>query len=311
MPVKRTALGRTKHEAANTWLAPDGRVVVYSGDDERFQCLYKFVTDGTYDENDRAKNLTLLDSGTLYVARLDGDGNGTWIPMVYAGNETALNAAGITGQGAICVHTRQAAAALGGTKMDRPEDVEVNPVNGAVYMACTNNTNRGTGSNPVADAPNPRNANKHGHIIEIVEAGNDHAATTFTWDVFMLCGHGENACQPRGRARRRHAGGGDLLRRLDGGVDADLLPGQPRLRPGRQHDRRHRRHAGHGRRQRRRVRRPDIRRLPGSPRATRRSARRRRVDRAVPVARRPHPAGRRCSTRAREATCRAVWTTTC
>jgi secreted PhoX family phosphatase len=193
VPVKHTALGRTKHEAANTWIALDGRVVVYSGDDERFQYLYKFVTDGMYDPNNRAANLTLLESGTLYVGRFDADGTGTWLPLVYAGNEAFWNGAGFMSQGDICVHTRQAATAVGATKMDRPEDVEVNPVTGAVYMALTNNTQRADPGKAPVDAANPRPKNKHGHIIEMVEAGGDHAATTFTWDIFMLCGFGDQA----------------------------------------------------------------------------------------------------------------------
>lgn len=192
VPVKHTALGRVKHEAANTWVAPDGRVVVYSGDDERGQYFYKFVTDGVYDATDRAANLTLLDSGTLYVAKLADDGTGEWLPLVYAGNESFWNGAGFASQGDLCVHTRQAALALGATAMDRPEDIEVNPVNGAVYMALTNNSQRGVNPAQPVDAANPRTPNKHGHILEFVEDGNDHAATTFAWDVFMLCGHGED-----------------------------------------------------------------------------------------------------------------------
>ncbi|MFN8811605.1 MAG: PhoX family protein, partial [Acidobacteriota bacterium] len=73
-------------------------------------------------------------------------------------------------------------------RMDRPEDVEVNPVTGLLYIVCTNNTNRGLGSSPGTDAANPRANNRSGHIIEVREQGNDHAATTFQWGIFMLCG---------------------------------------------------------------------------------------------------------------------------
>ncbi len=191
-PTKRTALGRTKHECANTAVAPDGRVAVYTGDDERFQYFYKFVTKNPWNPTDRAANFGLLDEGTLYVARLDADGTGQWLPLVYAGNEPAFNAVGLTSQADICIHTRQAAAALGATKMDRPEDIEVSPVTGYVYVACTNNTNRGVAPNPGPDAANPRAVNRYGHIIELVEDNGNASADEFVWDIFMLCGHGEN-----------------------------------------------------------------------------------------------------------------------
>ncbi len=192
-PVKRSALGRCKHEAANTVVAPGGKVVVYSGDDERFQYAYKFVTAGTYNAADRAANFGLLDNGELFVARLEADGTGSWQSLKYAGNETFWNANGFISQGDICIRTRQAAALLGATKMDRPEDIEVNPTTGTVYLAMTNNSNRGVGANPGVDAANPRVNNRYGHIIELTETGGDQTSTTFEWDVFMLCGRGEIA----------------------------------------------------------------------------------------------------------------------
>jgi secreted PhoX family phosphatase len=68
-PVKRTALGRFKHEGATTIVNKDGRVVVYTGDDEAFDYLYKFITHGRFDANNRESNRDLLDSGTLFVAK--------------------------------------------------------------------------------------------------------------------------------------------------------------------------------------------------------------------------------------------------
>ena len=182
-PKKRTALGRLKHEAATFVTAADGRVVAYTGDDERFEYMYKFVTKGKFDSLKGAANGDLLDEGILYVAKFNGDGSGEWLPLV--GGQGAL--ANWT-QAQICINTRAAADAVGATKMDRPEDIETNPVNGKVYAVFTNNTRRGTGTNPGTDTANPRANNRHGHIIEITEAKNDATATTFKWEISMLCG---------------------------------------------------------------------------------------------------------------------------
>lgn len=187
-PKKRTTIGRFRHEAQTFVVAPDGRVVCYTGDDARFEYIYKFVTDGTYDPNNRAANMDILDSGTLYVAKFNDDGSGEWMPLVYGqGPLTAAN--GFNSQGDVLVKTRLAADALGATKMDRPEDMEPNPVNKKVYVALTNNTKRGVDEGaPGPDKANPRADNKYGHIIEFTEDGDDHAALTFTWNIFILCG---------------------------------------------------------------------------------------------------------------------------
>jgi hypothetical protein len=182
-PVKHTALGRTKHEGAFPVLAGSGRVVVYSGDDARFEYLYKFVSAGVYDSRDREAALQLLDSGTLYVAKFHDDGTGVWLPLVH-GQGPLTNANGWESQAQICVSTRAAADAVGATAMDRPEDVDVSPVTKKVYMACSNNTNRNAGN---VDASNPRPTNRWGHIIEIAEDGDSDSAT-FHWEILLLCG---------------------------------------------------------------------------------------------------------------------------
>ncbi len=183
MPRKHTALGRFKHEAANTTLSDDNRVVVYSGDDQRFDYMYKFVSRNKYNAYNRIANLGLLEEGTLYVAKLDDSGSGEWIPLVPTGPLSDWSLADI------CVFTREAADLVGATPMDRPEDIEVNPVNRRVYAALTNNTRR---TEEQIDGPNPRGPNTYGHILEITENDGDAASTSFTWDVFILCGDPAN-----------------------------------------------------------------------------------------------------------------------
>lgn len=210
-PRKRTALGRFKHEAAQPRMTADGRAVVYMGDDERFDYFYKFVSSKRMKKGRsraaHAHNLTLLDEGTLYVARLTGDspaaeidgsgklpadgefdGSGVWIPLATAGPDGAVShVPGMTAE-EVYVFTRLAGDKVGATKMDRPEDIEPSPRTGRVYVALTNNSNRGKGTNPGADEANPRNLNKHGQILELAEHWDDPSSDGFAWRLFLVAG---------------------------------------------------------------------------------------------------------------------------
>ena len=183
-PKKRTALGRFKHENADVVLASDGRVVVYMGDDERGEFLYRFVSEGHYAPG--GDNSELLNSGTLHVARFSEDQTGEW--MALTPDSTGMSA------GEIAVNTRMAGSILGATTMDRPEWVASHPNRVESYVALTNNKNRGIKPNAGGDAtpvggPNPREGNLYGQILRWRPDGDDHAAPTFSWDLFALAGN--------------------------------------------------------------------------------------------------------------------------
>ena len=217
-PVKRTALGRIKHESVQFVVDDQRQVGFYTGDDERNDYIYKFVCAGRFDPRNNAANRQLLDSGVLYVARFDADGTGQWLPLTpesigvdgvalrdnpnFAGTDDA------DVQAKILIKTRMAADALGATMMDRPEWIGARPrIKGfrdiELYCTLTNNNRRGTGTSsvnnpdgsttagsarPPVDAANPRADNVHGGVIRWREDGRSVTATTFTWDIFVECG---------------------------------------------------------------------------------------------------------------------------
>lgn len=188
VPKKRTAMGRFGHEGCV--FAPPRTAkpyVFYSGDDAQNEYIYKFVTRTLYFPLSRPSDA--LDSGTLYVAKFNDDGSGEWLALDIndARFKAAAAAAGVSfaDQGDVILNTRLAADVVGATKMDRPEWGTVDPVDGQVYFTLTNNSARTAAQ---ANAANPRGPNPFGHIVRWREDGDDHSATRFTWDLFLLAG---------------------------------------------------------------------------------------------------------------------------
>jgi hypothetical protein len=190
MPVKHTALGRFKHEnAALRWNGPNRRLVVYMGDDERDQFLYKFVSEGAYEppidgrfsDDFRRQCSRLLHRGTLLAADFE---HGRWLPLdlddpvsgprlrqtqvMHRGQSVRLDRMDL-----VLLYARDAARALGATPLDRPEDCEVHPRDGSLYLALTNNTRR---------------ANFHGQIVRLIEHNDDPEGRQFRFEIFLAGG---------------------------------------------------------------------------------------------------------------------------
>ncbi len=184
-PRKLTALGRFKHENAEVVISANGQLVVYMGDDERGEFLYRYVSNGRYSLG--GDNSKLLEEGKLYVAKFSDDLRGEWIELTPA-------ATGMASQAEICIHTRQAASAVGATTMDRPEWVAANPNKVEAYVALTNNKNRGVKPNAGGDetpvgGPNPREKNVYGQIVRWMPDDGEHTSNGFSWNIFALAGN--------------------------------------------------------------------------------------------------------------------------
>ncbi|MFA0811548.1 PhoX family protein [Microbulbifer epialgicus] len=197
-PRKLTALGRFEHEGFTLVCKPGKAVVAYGGDDDEHQFVYRFVSKGIYKPEDHRVNRELLIEGTLYAARFDEDGTGHWLPLVH-GQEPLTEENGFHNQADVLIDARRAAALLGATPMDRPEDVETNPHNDCTYVMLTKNKKR---QKSEIDAANPRAKNIMGHVLEIVPPGTygnrDHTSDNFQWQQFLLGGN-PNAEHPEER----------------------------------------------------------------------------------------------------------------
>ncbi len=177
VPVKRTALGRFKHEGIAIVEGKGGRIVGYMGDDERFDYIYKFVSESNWQAL-RAQGKSPLDHGKLYAARFNDDGSGDWLELTI--NNPAIRAE-FSSQDQVLTYARRAADLLGATPMDRPEWTTVAP-NGIVYCTLTNNTAR---TDAQVNAANPIARNANGHIIRWLDSDN-HVGLSFVWDIFVM-----------------------------------------------------------------------------------------------------------------------------
>ncbi|MCG6210814.1 PhoX family phosphatase [Vibrio furnissii] len=192
-PMKRTALGRFKHENAAFTLNSDGYAVVYLGDDERGEHLYRFVSKNRYQKGNDAANRKLLDEGTLSVAKFDMQdkelkGQGRWIELTFGKNGlTPEN--GFKNQAEVLIFARRAATHVGATTMDRPEWVAVHPDNQHVFCTLTNNKYRGVKDGQPVGGPNPRAKNNYGQILRWMPVHGDHTAEMFAWDLYLIAGN--------------------------------------------------------------------------------------------------------------------------
>jgi len=192
-PLKRTALGRFKHENAAVVVANDGHVVVYLGDDERGEHLYKFVSKNKFKAGDNNANRNLLEEGTLYVAKfaMDTDkleGEGQWIELTY-GKNGLTKENGFNSQAEVTIFARLAATQVGATTMDRPEWVAVHPDKEHVFCTLTNNKNRGVKAGQKIGGPNPRAENHYGQILRWSPTAKNHSSDTFKWDLYLIAGN--------------------------------------------------------------------------------------------------------------------------
>jgi len=192
-PKKRTALGRFQHENAALTISESGHVIVYMGDDQAGEHLYKFVSKRRYQADNPRANRELLDEGTLFAASFDNNdykqsGSGKWLELTY-GKNGLTKENGFNSQEDVLLFTRLAATVVGATTMDRPEWVAIHPDQRTVYATLTKNKLRGLAKNQPINGPNPRKANQYGQIVRWWPKKGNHDNPEFDWDLFVLAGN--------------------------------------------------------------------------------------------------------------------------
>ena len=147
---KHIALGRFAHECCTLYELEDKRVVAYSGDDANDEHLYKFIS----------STPSSLKEGTLYVADTI---NGKWLPLDW--EQQPLLKQQFKNQTEVLIRAREASKLLGATPLNRPEDIEIDPISGNILISLTNNK-------PKKDF--------HGSILKIEETNGKFDALTFS-----------------------------------------------------------------------------------------------------------------------------------
>jgi secreted PhoX family phosphatase len=155
---KLISLGRCAHECAAVTKSKSGKIVAYTGDDANNEHLYKFISDSS----------DSLESGELYVANLE---KGEWLSLNI--DDQPILKKNFKNQTEIQIWTREAAKLVGATPLDRPEDIEFDPLTGNVLVALTNNKSKN---------------NFHGSILKISETNNNPGSLTFTHETFLSGG---------------------------------------------------------------------------------------------------------------------------
>jgi secreted PhoX family phosphatase len=155
---KLCALGRYSHECATCVTAPDGRAVVYSGDDTDNEHIYKFIS----------RKAGSLEEGELYVADVK---RGRWLPLNRREDPRLKNA--FKDHTELLIRTREAAKIVGATPMDRPEDIKLDPKTGHVFVALTNNK---------------KAKNHFGSILKIQERNGNPLSLEFNSSTFLAGG---------------------------------------------------------------------------------------------------------------------------
>lgn len=168
VPKKRTSLGRFMHENVAVNVSADKKVVAYMGDDKVNECVYKFVSSKTYDNNIRENNFDIFDEGDLFVADFI---NNIWQLLDYERREELKN--DFTSQADVLINCQRASKLAGGTECNRPEDIEINPIDNSVFIAFTNNSKK---------------EDYHGSIVRIIEKENNPEGVEFSWEVFATGG---------------------------------------------------------------------------------------------------------------------------